>query len=261
MLEGDDHCEQELDDTEFYEEALRALRARRSEEQRHRKNTTNKWLDDDCTESTSSLSLSLLSSWGNTSNEDSWSCSMPLSAHSEEDARVYWNDLRRGKVPLPVLKKPHRHSDGGVGSLPDFLAMLTPRSSISTGNSFPQGNDCGEHTERLRAYRFTTRDLHRLCFDVEGRDFTRLQTTLRNQGAVTNSLLKEVLPLVVQQSQKRQKARQLQQAIELDRSLQLEPERNQSPVFSGKPTATKSPTPFLSMPFSFNKEEKKEENS
>jgi hypothetical protein len=254
--------EEEHDDTEFYEEVLEAMRARRCEQQQQRKNS-NKWLDDDCTESTSSMSF--LSSWAsNTSsnNDDSWS----MSSHNEQDARVYWNDLRQGKAPLRVLKKPQRHSDGG--GLPDLLAKLKPRTSMpantSTSTSFHQ-QDFGEHTESVRAYRFTAVDLHRLCFDVDGRDFGRLQKSLRNQGAVTNSLLKQVLPMVVHQSLRRQKARQLQETIELEQRLHLEPEGNQTPVSttssSKQSAAAKSPMPFLTNPFSFNKaDEKKEDN-
>ena len=240
MVEENDSNEQEQeeeDDIDFYEEVLLDLRSRRLEEQQQQqqqreRKSTGKWFEDDLTESTSSLSF--LSSWATTSHDDASSCMSLSSCHSEHDTFLYWNELRRGRTPpVPVLKKKkqpqQRHSDGA--SLPELLAQLKPRSSMYTTTAPPasfhqqqsSGIDLGEHAERVRSYRYSAMDLHHLCFDVEGRDFFRLQKSLRKEGAVTNALLKQVLPAVVQQAHKKRLARQQQYALE------MEPERHPTP--------------------------------
>jgi hypothetical protein len=62
----------------------------------------------------------------------------------------------------------------------------------------------GVHEEQARDLDYTRQDLYNLMDDQE---FRRLQRSLRNKGAVTNEVLKQVLPLVVRQSKISQERR------------------------------------------------------
>lgn len=68
--------------------------------------------------------------------------------------------------------------------------------------------DFGPYEEQARQLEYTSDDVHQfLCVD---REFSRLKKSLRREGAITNEFLKQVLPLVVKQSQERHQSRQQQ---------------------------------------------------
>jgi len=103
-----------------------------------------------------------------------------------------------------VIAKLQGFASGSSSALP-----LNSSSSIRIGTGSVRGRDeprtssvdFGKYKAQAKQLEYTSEDLHQLIED--GGDFHRLQRSLRNKGAVTNELLKQVLPFVIQQCQER----------------------------------------------------------
>jgi len=67
--------------------------------------------------------------------------------------------------------------------------------------------------DQIKEYEYSHHDVQLLISKEE--EFARLQRSLRHKGAVTNELLKQVLPLVIRQSQQQQQQQQQQQHDDL----------------------------------------------
>lgn len=103
--------------------------------------------------------------------------------------------------------------------LQDSFTLATQQSPLSAPPMQPQTQqyrrqssrlsssvDFGPHEEQARKLEYTSDDLHR--FLLVDKEFSRLKKSLRHEGAITNGFLKQVLPLVIKQSQERQQRKQ-----------------------------------------------------
>ncbi|CAB9496221.1 expressed unknown protein [Seminavis robusta] len=276
------------DDDAFYHEVLQEMRARRLEKR------DDSYMNSDMTESTSSMHSFL--SWANsTTCTMSCSTSTSsiqaqnqmddsLLSHSsrislinnnstaEHDENQYWRDLRLGKAPyLPRSFSGQCHGgeekERGLDLLvhvhvhvPDLLSKLTKKgTSNHTRDScrdidIDRPCDFGPFSESVRLYRFSETALHQLAF--EGHDFIKLQKSLRKQGAVTNALLKQVLPMVVLQSQRRRREKQRLTQTQTQTQTQAKP---MDQIREEQSKMRKSPLPFLAQAFSFNQNQNQQQ--
>ncbi|CAB9520717.1 expressed unknown protein [Seminavis robusta] len=134
----------------------------------------------------------------------------------EESERQYWkrlSDRRRDSSnhkPLPTVLDHHHHHNAVTEFVEEKLGLkgfmdLNNASFGSQhglwGNGSHHGNrrtvQFGQFSDQAKQLHYTPQDLHQL---IEGKEFSRLQRSLRNKGAVTNEVLRQCLPLVVRQS-------------------------------------------------------------
>ena len=219
---------------------------------------------DTCMSDSSSLHSFL--SWASTSHSRSTSTASTVSTAAStivtlEDLEstftaekvcgpAFWRDRAHGKVKvsvtlgtgtgtsfakktksmegLPELLAKWNLSKLDVPSTPTYTSTQSQRSRPSSSvHKKIRDDDHSEMAESFRQLQYSRDDLQFLAFG-ESRDFRKLQRSLRKEGAVTNELLKQVLPMVVAQSQQRRKAKQRQaeekRRMSLEKILEMEPD-------------------------------------
>jgi hypothetical protein len=149
-------------------------------------------------------------------------------SEDESDQRIYWRRLGQNKKSKEALPMMHPRLSitsptsvtsqfvEKVSKLEGLLDLNIPSMNASYNNMSNSSRRqtaarFGRYQDQAMELDYTPEDLQAL---VGGSDFERLKRTLRNKGAVTNEMLRQVLPLVVKQS------RQEKQKEILARSLQ-----------------------------------------
>ena len=142
----------------------------------------------------------------------------------EQEERIYWRRLQAHRQNPDILfDTPPRHDPASPNSVAFGMKEMIEREVISKlqgtfiqhqggGNANSRNTNknphrgkstvkFGRYAEQAKQLEYTQDQFHQLIDDRD--EFIRLQRSLRNNGAVTNELLKQVLPFVVKQSQER----------------------------------------------------------